>query len=289
MIADQVRMRRDLQPLRVSDPLTAELRPLARHREDVTAARVRTINWLRAQLLEYFPALERAFDFSGSRGALVLLSAFRTPEKIRTLGLSRQASFLTVQQVRNADRVAARAIEAAVSQPTSVPGEAVAADMVRRLARWLGALDAELAELDQQITDRFNRHPQGPLVASLPGMGPVLGTDLLVACGGDVLAFDSADRLAGVAGLAPTPRDSGQVSGNVRRRRRYNRRLQRALCLSARIAMMTNPVSRAYYLRKRAERKRHTQALLALARRRLNVLWVVVRDERPYESRPSTA
>lgn len=273
----------------MSDPLTAELRALARHREDVAADRVRTINRLRAQLLEYFPALERAFDFSGSRGVLVLLSAFRTPEKIRTLGLSRLASFLKVHQVRNADRIAARAVEAAVGQPTSVPGEAVAADMVRRLARSLGALDAELAELDEQITDRFDRHPQGRLVASLPGMGPVLGTDLLVACGGDVLAFDSPDRLAGVAGLAPTPRDSGQVSGNVRRPRRYNRRLQRALYLSARIAMMTNPTSRAYYLRKRSEGKRHAQALLALARRRLNVLWAVVRDDRPYMPRPATA
>jgi transposase len=46
-------------------------------------------------------------------------------------------------------------------------------------------------------------------------------------------AFSSPDRLAGVAGLAPVPRDSGKVSGNLRRSRRYNRRLQRVLYISA--------------------------------------------------------
>ncbi|MGW3661209.1 IS110 family transposase, partial [Streptomyces sp. NPDC005151] len=30
--------------------------------------------------------------------------------------------------------------------------------------------------------------------------------------------------------------------------------------------------------RKRAEGKRHTQAVLALARRRVNVLWALIRD-----------
>jgi hypothetical protein len=36
--------------------------------------RTRTINRLRAQLLEYFPALERAFDYSASKAALTLLT-----------------------------------------------------------------------------------------------------------------------------------------------------------------------------------------------------------------------
>jgi hypothetical protein len=37
-------------------------------------------------------------------------------------------------------------------------------------------------------------------------------------------------------------------------------------------------VSRVYYGRKRTEGKTHTQAIPALARRRLNALWVMLRD-----------
>jgi hypothetical protein len=46
--------------------------------------------------------------------------------------------------------------------------------------------------------------------------------------------------------------------------------------------------SRAFYERKRAEGKRHTQAVIALARRRVNVLWAMLRDETTFETR-STA
>ncbi|MGO3180906.1 MAG: IS110 family transposase, partial [Brevibacterium linens] len=37
-------------------------------------------------------------------------------------------------------------------------------------------------------------------------------------------------------------------------------------------------LSRAYYDKKRAEHKKHNQALVALARRRCNVLYAMLRD-----------
>ncbi|TVT11350.1 IS110 family transposase, partial [Amycolatopsis bartoniae] len=45
--------------------------------------------------------------------------------------------------------------------------------------------------------------------------------------------------------------------------------------------------SKAYYDRKRAEGKRHTQAVIALARRRLNVLWAMLRDNTQYHAEPA--
>ena len=55
---------------------------------------------------------------------------------------------------------------------------------------------------------------------------------------------------------------------------------------SALISIRCNPDSRQFYDRKRAEGKRHTQAVLALARRRVNVLWVLLRDGRCYQPTP---
>ena len=80
MIADQARMRRDLQPLRPGDDIAVELRILTARRTDLVADRTRAINRLRAQLLEYFPALERAFDYSNSKAALILLTGYQTPD-----------------------------------------------------------------------------------------------------------------------------------------------------------------------------------------------------------------
>ncbi len=283
VIADQARMRRDLQPLRPGDDIAVELRILTSRRTDLVADRTRAINRLRAQLLEYFPALERGFDYSKSKAALILLTGYQTPDGLRRAGAARVAAFLRKHKARNADSIAASAIEAANAQHTIVPGQQLAATVVARLAKEVMALDTEIGDTDAMIEDRFRRHRHAEIILSMPGFGVILGAEFLAATGGDMNAFDSVDRLAGVAGLAPVPRDSGRISGNLKRPRRYDRRLLRACYLSALISIRTDAASRTYYDRKRAEGKRHTQAVLALARRRLNVIWAMLRDQKTYQ------
>jgi transposase len=283
VIADQARMRRDLQPLRVGDDIAVELRILTGRRTDLVADRTRAINRLRAQLLEYFPALERAFDYSTSKAALILLTGYQTPDGLRRAGVARLPAWLRKRKARNADSVAATAMQAARAQHATVPGQDLGAAMVARLAEEVMALDTAISDTDAMIEERFRRHRHAEIVLSLPGFGVILGAEFLAATGGDMSLFDSADRLAGVSGLAPVPRDSGRISGNLKRPRRYDRRLLRACYLSAQIAIRTDPTSRTYYDRKRAEGKAHTQAVLALARRRLNVLWAMLRDHRTYQ------
>ncbi len=108
-------------------------------------------------------------------------------------------------------------------------------------------------------------------------MGPILGAEFLVAVS-DICAFESADRLAAYAGLVPATRDSGKRVGKARRMRGGNKTLKRVFYQSAFASLRGSPESRAFYDRKRAEGKRHTQALVALARRRVNVLWAMLRD-----------
>jgi transposase len=185
--------------------------------------------------------------------------------------------------------VAARAIEAADAQHTTVPGQQIAAAMVARLAKEVMALDTEIGDTETMIEDRFRRHRHAEIILSMPGFGVALGAEFLAATGGDMSAFDSVDRLAGVSGLAPVPRDSGRISGNLKRPRRYDRRLLRACYLSAQIAIRTDSASRTYYDRKRSEGKTHTQAVIALARRRLNVLWAMLRDHAAYQPTTTAA
>ncbi len=117
-------------------------------------------------------------------------------------------------------------------------------------------------------------------------MGPILGAEFLVAVG-DICAFESADRLAAYAGLVPAARDSGKRVGNHRRMRGGNTRFSSESSTSRRLpaSLRSAPESRVFYERKRAEGKRHTQALIALARRRVNVVWAMLRDGSTFESR----
>ncbi|MEE1757656.1 IS110 family transposase [Streptomyces sp. SP18BB07] len=287
VIADQARMRRDLQPLQETSEIAVDLKILTGRRMDLSADRTRAINRLRAQILEYFPALERAFDYSTSKTALILLTGYQTPAALRRIGRARLATWLKNHGVRNlnvAKSAADAAVTAAEAQFTVVPGEKTAAKMVHTLAREVMALDEEIAQTNALIEGRFREHPDAEVITSMPGIGDMLGAEFIAATGGDMAAFGSPDRLAGVAGLAPVPRDSGKISGNLRRPRRYSRRLLRMFYLSAQVATVHCPQSKAFYQRKRAEGKSHKQAVLALARRRLNVLWALIRDHRTFEA-----
>ncbi|WP_456300760.1 IS110 family RNA-guided transposase [Streptomyces herbicida] len=285
VIADQARVRRDLGLLRPGDEIAVDLRTLTTRRLDVVFDRTRQINRLRAQLLEIFPALERSLELV-NKGPVMLLTGYQTPAAIRRAGAKRIESWLKNRKVRGAAALAKTAVEAAQAQQSALPGEKLAAAMVARLAKGVMALDEEIAELDALIEARFRKHPHAEVIRSLPGMGPRLGAEFIAATGGDMDAFGSVDRLAGFAGLAPRPRDSGRVSGNLRRPKRYHRGLLRSMYLSAMVSITTCPASKAYYQRKRSEGKGHKQALLALARRRLNVLWAMIRDGECYQGSP---
>ncbi|MFB8236139.1 IS110 family transposase [Kitasatospora purpeofusca] len=287
VIADTARMRRDLQPLQETDEIAVDLKILTARRMDLSADRTRAINRLRAQLLEYFPALERAFDYSTAKAALILLTGYQTPAALRRVGRARLATWLKNHGVRysgKARSVADAAVTAAEAQLTVVAGEKTAAKMVHTMAREVMTLDQELTELEALIEGRFREHPDAAVITSMPGIGDILGAEFIAATGGDMSAFGSPDRLAGVAGLAPVPRDSGKVSGNMKRPYRFSRRLLRMFYLSANVAIGCCPVSKAFYQRKRGEGKSHKQAVLALARRRLNVLWALIRDHRTFKA-----
>jgi transposase len=282
IIADQARMRTDLQPVRGADQISVDLRLLTARRADLVCDRVRAINRLRATLLEYFPALERAFDYS-KKAPLILLGGYQTPDGIRRMGLPRLTGWLRKRGCRNSGKVAEKALEAANAQQTVLPTQPTGSALVARLAEQVSTIDAEIAAVDAQITELFRQHDSADVLLSMPGFGPVLAATFLANIGGNLDCFDSVDRLASVAGLAPVPRDSGRISGNLHRPRRFNRRLLRTCYLAALSSLKNSAASRTYYDRKRGEGKSHKQALIALARRRINVLWAMLRDHTIYQ------
>jgi transposase len=288
VIAETARHRGDLTEIDVPSELVVELRLLVAHRTDLVADRVRIVNRLRDVLSGYFPALEREFDFAHSRGAVVLLTGYQTPAAIRRIGTSRLNGWLARRKVRTPAQVAQTAVAAATTQHTVVPGEHVAAGIVADLATQLLALDERLGGVERQIGDVFRLHPQAEIIESMPGMGPILGAELIAATG-DLNGYANAGRLASAAGLVPVPRDSGRRTGNLHRPTRYSRKLRRVFYLSAQVAAMHEGPNRDFYLKKRSEGHNHVHALIALSRRRVDVLWALLRDNRTFEATPPAA
>lgn len=244
---------------------------------------VRGVNRLRDLLSSIFPGLEKAFDYS-ARSPLILLTGFQTPESIRAAGETGLVSYLREHKAwaKGIPGMAAAALAATEAQTVRLPGEATTAVLIARLATQLLELDRQIKDTDKLITSRFREHPQAEIIESLPGFGPILGAEFVVATGGTLSGFATSGRLASYAGLVPVPQDSGRVTGNLRRPKRYNRRLRRVFYMAALSSIKSRGPSRTFYDKKRSERLIHTQALLALARRLVDVLWALLLDRRTF-------
>jgi transposase len=285
LIADQARMRSDLSKLRAGEKELAELQLLLARRRDLITDQSRTIARLRETLVALFPALERALDLN-SKGPLTLLTHYQSPDQLRRAGHKRIVTYLRNRGVKGSNKVANKVLEAAKAQSVTLPAQEVASRIVAELAKDVLGFKERIESIDEEIGERFFARPEARILISLPGMGPILGAEFLVAVG-DIRTFTSAERLAAYSGLVPAARDSGKRVGYHRRMRGGNKTLKRVFYQSAFASLRSAPESRIFYDRKRAEGKRHTQALIALARRRVNVLWAMLRDGTTFESRPA--
>lgn len=281
VIADQARMRSSLKELVPSEDVRAELSLLVSHRRDLVADQTRAIARLRDTMVSLFPGLERVLDFK-SKGALLLVGRYQTPSQVRKAGIKRIENYLRAQGGVKVTQLAFKAMNAAQAQTVKLPAEEVASKIVADLALELLRMKERLAATDIELENRFFSHPQAEILMSLPGIGTLLGAEFVVEVG-DLSAFDGPDALAAYAGLVPVPRDSGKRVGNLHRMRGGNKVLKRLMYQAAFASLRAAPESRSFYDRKRREGKKHHQALLALARRRVNVLWAMLRDETTFK------
>jgi transposase len=276
-------MRPGLQELTAGQEELAELEILLSRRRDLVTDQSRSVTRLRETLLAAFPALERALDLN-RRGALTFVSHYQRPAQIRRAGRKRLAAYLRNRGVQGAEDIADKALKAARAQSVTLPAEDVTSRIVAELAEEVLSLKDRIESIDEELEQRFFARPEARILASLPGMGPILGAEFLVAVG-DLSAFSGSDQLAAYAGLVPAAHDSGKRKGNNHRMRGGNKLLKRVFYQSSFASLRSAPASRAFYDRKRREGKKHTQALIALARRRVNVLWAMLRDGTTFEDR----
>jgi transposase len=254
----------------------AEMRVLARYQDGLIRDRTRLINRLRFLLSQYWPEFLAARAFAALDGDAVtaFLVAFPTPSAVRTQDPLELASFLARQRYRRRPLERAQQL-LAVAQIGVRPQEAVYGRLVAEVAGELAALKQRIGTLDAEIRDRFLSRPEAPIVLSLPGMSHRTGPRFLAEVG-TLERFGSPDALAAYAGLTPTLWQSGRSSGTHFLSRRCNLHLRQALW-SAALGSLKTPASRRFYDRKRAEGKSHHQAIIALARTKLRVLWAMLK------------
>jgi transposase len=279
-IAELARTRLDLRAINAEREIDVDIRLLVARRAGIVQDQTRRLARLRDLFSSLFPSLERRIEVKTKTG-LTFLSLFAAPHELRSKRPARIAKQVmqSATHLRGVAQLAEDAIALAKAQTVDVPGSLMRARLVKELAsEALAARDAR-DRIDRGIAELLASHPDSALIQSLPGMGVVLTAELIANIG-DIRRFRSPDALAAAAGLTPVLRQSGK-SYAIRRGNSGDKALKRVFFQSAFVALY-HPESKAFYDRKRAEGKRHNQAIIALARRRINVIWAMLNTRQPF-------
>lgn len=287
VIADAARsMPHTLRTIALEDEAVAELEMIVGFDDDLTGEATRISNRLRGLLTQIHPHLERALGPRIQHPAvLTLLNRFGSPAQIRKAGRRRLVSLMRPKAPRMAERLVEDIFTALDEQTVVVPGTDAAALIVPNLAGSLQNVLDQRKLLATRIEELLEAHPLSQVLTSMPGIGVRPAARILIDVG-DGSGFPSAAHLAAYGGLAPATRSSGSSIRGEQPSRQGNKQLKRAFFLSA-FAALSEPRSRAYYDKKIAQGKHHTQALLCLARRRADVLYAMLRDGTFYNPQPS--
>lgn len=275
-----------------SDELLEELRVLGGHDDDLAHDRTRTANRLRDLLLQASPSVERVLGERLEHPAVrALLERYPTPTAMRAAGRRRIMRIVGPRAPRMGARLVDELVAALDSQTVTVPAEDAIGRVIGDLAIELTRLAGAREKLATEIEAAFARHPQAPVLLSIPGIAARTGARILTEIG-DVTRFPTAGHLAAYAGLAPVTKQSGRSINAEHRSRRGNHRLKNALWLSA-FCSLHHPPARDYYTRKRAQGKKHNAAILCLARRRCDLIHKMLNTgltygELPRPARPAT-
>ncbi len=283
VIADAARtLPHTLRAVDVGDETLAELEVLVGYDDDLASEATRISNRIRGLLTGIHPALERALGPKIThRAVLEILSQCGGPAGIRATDTDTVAAIAAEYAPRMHSKLIT-AIQAALDeQSVTVPGTAAAETVLPQLAEGLKTVMSQRKTLAKQVEDMLDAHPLAGVLTSMPGIGVRTAARILLEIG-DASQFASAAHLAAYAGIAPVTHKSGSSIKGEHPARAGNRKLKRAFFLAA-FASLSDPESRAYYDKKRAEGKKHNAALICLARRRCDVLFAMLRNGTYYQ------
>lgn len=265
-----------LLPVPEADPLLDAARSLAAQRDHMVTCATRDKNRLRSVLLESCPAFEAAVDLSDRR-QLRMLELLGGPWGALDAGKAAVGA-----ATRGADRRKVDAAWEAAAGSTRPPEERVAAEnpQVMVLARRIREASEEASRIDGAIAGMLAGNLTYECLLTVPGIGPRTASELVI--GVDIAAFPDHDHLASYCGVAPRNRRSGTSIASVSASRQGNKRLKNLLIFSCNSLCRSKGRFGEYYRRCRERGMCHGEALKATARKRLKVIYAVMRDQVPY-------
>jgi len=265
----------------LSDENILALRQLSRYR---LALVDECSDWKRkiiALLDQVFPEYESFFSDTFGVTSKELLLKYPTPEDMLSVSTCKLSNMIDKCSHGRHGRAKAEEIKNAASNSFGIK---IAKDafsfQIKQMMSQICFIEEQLKELELQISKLL--HETNSVITTINGIGDVLGA-IIVGEIGDISRFDSAPKLVAFAGLDVKVSQSGQFnSSQMSISKRGSPYLRRAIWTAANRAAFSDPVLSEHYQSLRARGKHHMVAVGAVARKMCNIIFAVMRDNKPY-------
>src|SRR5512139_984917 len=231
-----------------------------------------------------FPEYETLFSSVFLTSSRQLLARAASAQELAAFDLRELTDLLQTASRGRFNHAKAEALQTLAQQSVGVRFLADAAQLeVRCLLAQIDLLEEQRQRVDVALALLMDQVPQH--LTSIPGVGPTTGAALLAEIG-DVQRFDAPEKLVAYAGIDATVYQTGQFEARQRHMsKRGSPYLRHALWQAAAMAIQHDDELRAYYDRKRKEGKAHGTALGAVCRKLITRVYIVLKENRPYEVR----
>ena len=275
-LKDQLPLAKDAIQEVVSAPAVNEkLKRLSRRRRHLVTEKMRVLNRMQADLQAVCPELLAATHDADNLWFLRFIT-FR--EDLRQLARLRMTTALQIPGVgqKYAGIIRDWQRKAQFSSEVEYVGPMIIQD-----ARRILELHQQIHALDDAMEELADQSEIARRLSTIPGFGKTSIAELAGEIG-TMQRFAAETSLALYLGMCPLTHQSGQMC-RARIPRQVNTRCKAALMTTVARHIGCVPESRAYYDRKRTQGKTHNQAIRALGRHMVRVVWAMLRDGRDYE------
>ena len=235
-----------------------------------------------ALLDQVFPEYNKIFSKVFVACSVALLAKYATPAEIIKARSDTMTSI--IRRASNGYFGKAKAVEIKEAAKNSFGVEdscSVYAELIHNYIAHIKFIQEQIDRIDEKIGELVAEF-DSPIM-SICGIGPTLGATILSEIV-DISRFKSADKLAAFAGIDPTIRQSGDFVGTKNHMsKRGSPYLRRAIWTASTVAVIYDPMFKAYYDKKAAEGMRYMKIIGHVTKKMAAVIFAVLRDNKPYE------
>jgi transposase len=263
-----------MQPVVKASDESEKLKRLTRRRRSLVGEKVRVVNRLQSDLQAISPGL---LEITGSIDNLWFLRFLGAREDLKQLAKIQSKSILKIKGVGKSYLAAITKWQETATFSTHIEwvGEMIISDAKRVLD-----LLSEINSLEAVIAKISTQSPIACRLKSISGFGEVCSAEIAGEIGA-IDRFTSEASLALYLGMAVLENSSGKYEGTKK---------SKQVNIHAKFAMMTAMArhiancdeSKRYYDKKRSEGKKHNQAVRALGRHMVRVIWSMLKNDRDY-------